>query len=263
MTIIIHTLKCGFINVGKSKYKQNRFDLDLNNAFLFNRKMIKLPVFTFLIEHPKANILVDTSWSKDIRNYRPSKLNIRHHIRSGELPEGESIDEVLNKTEIDHVILTHMHPDHVDGLNNFEQPLEDVYVSEEEYQSALKNGGRYNKKTWEHLNFKTYWWNDTLGPFNKSYDFFGDGTVNLVHLPGHTKGYVGVLIKNHGKSILLTGDCGSNLEVWRKMDLSSLITNRSDFDKSMEWMKEISKEKNCLGVLSSHDAGAKSKVIKI
>ena len=49
---------------------------------------------------------------------------------------------------------------------------------------------------WEGLPIKTFEFEDVpYGPFNKGLDLFGDGTLFLIHTPGHTDGMFSVLVK--------------------------------------------------------------------
>ena len=64
----IHVLQCGSIRVDPTVPFGKRFDLieaarQLTTA---DKCRITLPVFTYLIEHPKGLILVDTGWCRDI-----------------------------------------------------------------------------------------------------------------------------------------------------------------------------------------------------
>ena len=46
---------------------------------------------------------------------------------------------------------------------------------------------------WDGINFETFNFEDTgIGPVGKSYDFFGDGSIELINIPRHTSGLTAV-----------------------------------------------------------------------
>jgi glyoxylase-like metal-dependent hydrolase (beta-lactamase superfamily II) len=94
---------------------------------------IAMPVFTFLIEGGDKLLLVDTgmAWSERAGKY--------HHPGSYQ-PEGLAIADQLNKIgykpeDIDIVVLTHMHWDHVYYMEKFSKAKFIALVTE--YRFAL------------------------------------------------------------------------------------------------------------------------------
>ena len=64
----IHVLQCGSIRVDPTVPYGKRFDLieAAKQLTAADKNRITLPVFTYLIEHPKGLILVDTGWCREI-----------------------------------------------------------------------------------------------------------------------------------------------------------------------------------------------------
>ncbi len=117
---------------------------------------------------------------------------------------------------IGRIVLSHMHWDHVSGVEDF--PQAEVLVGREEYQlatageapDALFMPEQFDEvKQWRMVDF-------TDGPyenFERSQDLFGDGTVVLVPLPGHTPGALGMFVNlNSGKRFLFVGDAAWAIE---------------------------------------------------
>ena len=106
---------------------------------------VALPVFTFLIEGGKKLILVDTgmAWTERADKY--------HHPGSYQ-PEGMAIHEQLAKigyscADIDKVIFTHMHWDHIFYMEKFTKAQ--FVAQREEYEFALNPIPLYYK-SYEH-----------------------------------------------------------------------------------------------------------------
>ncbi|MDP4171059.1 MAG: MBL fold metallo-hydrolase, partial [Bacillota bacterium] len=89
-----------------------------------NEKKMWVPVSSYLIEHPKGLILVDTGWHEEMRTNQKKHLGrLAYSMFKGKLQSGDSISEKLNhfgvtSKEIDYVLLTHLHSDHVSGLKH-------------------------------------------------------------------------------------------------------------------------------------------------
>ena len=108
-------------------------------------KWIWLPVFSFLIEHPKGLILFDTGWHREMSpdGVYDKKAQIKslgscllYQINQGRISKGEAIDEQLAKlnyrpSDIDYVLLSHLDCDHANGLRQVKDARH-ILVSEAE-----------------------------------------------------------------------------------------------------------------------------------
>ncbi|OIK13119.1 N-acyl homoserine lactonase family protein [Bacillus sp. MUM 13] len=222
-------------------------------------KKMWVPVSTYLIEHPKGLVLVDTGWNEEIRiNQKKHLGRLAYSMFRGELPHGESISEKLNfmgikSSEIDFVLLTHLHSDHVSGLSHL-QDAKKIYTSELEWKAANKNAG-YIKSMWEGIPIDTFSLEDIpYGPFNKGIDFFGDGTLFLVHTPGHSEGMFSLLVQLNDGWLLLASDVGYAKKSWEQMILPGVTSNKANAKKSLEWIRSFSKREDCLRVIANHDS---------
>jgi glyoxylase-like metal-dependent hydrolase (beta-lactamase superfamily II) len=71
-------------------------------------------------------------------------------------------------------------------------------------------------------------------------DVFGDGSVVMIALPGHTPGHHGLLVrlKNKG-NVLLTGDVAHLREEYEAGDVATFNTNRADTLASIDRFKKM------------------------
>lgn len=93
-----------------------------------------LPATAFLVQGGGKKILVDTGMSS-------TEIANKYHHPGSVQPEGYAIYEQLKKlgidsSEIDMIIFTHLHWDHVYYLNKF--PQAELYVQRAEYEFAIK-----------------------------------------------------------------------------------------------------------------------------
>lgn len=167
-----------------------------------------------LVRHPKATFLYDTGLCSDIFSYlagqpllfRKTLANfafeqsLLSHLRAANLPAGA----------IDFALLSHLHWDHVSGIPDI--PGVPLRVNRVEYDAALLGlldaRGSLVRRLMGNNAIEFF---DCNGPayegFRSSHDLFGDGSIVLVPLPGHTAGNTGMFInRSNGPRIFLIGD---------------------------------------------------------
>ena len=247
---------------------KNPNPVQLSLVSLYGRKnRIWLPVSAYLIEIEKLKILVDTGWHREIspdgeydRIAQVKHLGIGHFlINQGVLPKGESITEQLEKInilphDIDFVILTHLHTDHASGLRQLKDAKK-IIVSTDELQDTKNFPIRYVKSMWDGINFETFDFADTdIGPVGKSFDLLGNGAIELIKIPGHTSGLTAIKINSGEKFVLLYSDGGYATKSWKEMIPPGTALDEESALKSLQWIRQMSLDKNCVESLANHDA---------
>jgi glyoxylase-like metal-dependent hydrolase (beta-lactamase superfamily II) len=108
------------------------------------------------------------------------------------------------------IVLTHSHWDHVSGLADLREVP--VWITAEELAHARSDdeGGKLYRQLEAQGPLRLHdliFDGGAYGPFAASHDFFGDGSVVLVPMPGHTPGSVSVFVNlPAGKRCLIIGD---------------------------------------------------------
>lgn len=169
---------------------------------------IRLPVLCFLIQAPGRNILFDTGchpnamaghWSPKITN------SFRLVQRPEERLEQQLALCGLSPEQIDTVVLSHMHFDHTGGLYLF--PDAEVYAPRADFTAAQARV-RCNPDPFTHGGYckadldlcsNVYTLVDT--------DFTLLPGLEVVQLPGHTPGLMGLIVRLAGGTVLLPQDC--------------------------------------------------------
>ncbi|MCM3124387.1 MULTISPECIES: N-acyl homoserine lactonase family protein [unclassified Mesobacillus] len=230
-------------------------------------KKMWVPVSSYLIEHPNGLILVDTGWHDEIRTAQKRHLGrLASSMFKGDLPEGDSIAEKLEhmgikSKDIDFVLLTHLHSDHVSGLRHV-QDAKKILTSEIEWKAAHKRAG-YIKSMWSGIPIETFQQkNIPYGPFNKGLDLYVDGSLYLVHTPGHSEGMFSVLVKSNNGWLLLVSDVGYAEKSWKEMILPGLTIDKKTAQKSLEWVKDFSSKTDTIRVIANHDPAIKQEIIE-
>ncbi len=250
---------------------------------IFNKveNRLWIPVSAYLIECRHGKILFDCGWH---RNMSPEgEYDKAAQIKSlgswalyktnqGRIGKGRAIDEQLEKLGIqpeslDMVLLSHLDCDHVNGLK-LVKAAKKILVSNAELEFAKKknpvNMIRYNSDWWEGTDIEGFDWNDTEGPVGKSYDVFGDGSFQMINIPGHSDGLCALKIKNsQGEYVLLFSDGGYAEKSWKEMITSGITADKKAQKKSLEWIREQSLNDSCKESLANHDPDIEPHIISL
>ncbi|WP_218718384.1 MBL fold metallo-hydrolase [Nocardia sp. No.11] len=185
-----------------------------------------LTMSTFLVRHPSATFLVDPAICAGVHERVLPELPFPVPLLVAPGQPVRGLSEVLaahdlTGADIDFVLPTHLHWDHVAGL--YELPgWVPIRVPGVEYRWAMGGSRAPLGVARGPLRGRVFDLYDLDGPpvltFTRSHDLFGDGSVVLVDLPGHTPGSIGVLLAvDDGSRVLLAGDA-----VWSTLQVELL-----------------------------------------
>lgn len=268
--IKIHVLQTGrvCVDIGVPLKQKNPFAV--TGFFRSAKHRVWLPVTTYLIEHPKGLVLIDTGWNTSKRNVTVKRKLGLLPISYADLPDGMAVNEQLEglgykTSDLDYVFITHMDSDHVDGLS-LVKDAKNILVSREEWEdSQMKRYGyRYHTQLWNGIDVGTFDFDENgMGPFHKSFDLFGDGSIQLVSTPGHSHGLFTTLIQGKEKFVAIIGDVGYMKKSWDEIWIPGLTVDKNAATRSLKWIQSISNKKNCKAILATHDPSIGPQIIEI
>lgn len=243
---------------------------------IFQKKTdrVWLPVSAYLIECPQGLILFDTGWSREAspKGAYDKKAQIRslgslalYEVNQVWLDRGEAVSEQLESmgikaSDLDYVILSHLDCDHANGLRQVAE-AQHILVSREELDFASRscNRIRYNPAWWQGVDLTPFEWNGTQGPAGKSYDLFGDGSVLLIGIPGHSDGQTALQVFNSaGQFVLLCADGAYADKSWDQMVTSGISADKEAQKASLAWIRDQAGSSKCVAALASHDPGIRA-----
>ena len=85
------------------------------------------------------------------------------------------------------------------------------------------------------------------------HDLFGDDSVHLVHIAGHTEGMFAALIRNGERYVLLNADGAASPRSWAEGTVPGICENSVRAKKALDWIGSMSRDPACVASLCSHD----------
>jgi glyoxylase-like metal-dependent hydrolase (beta-lactamase superfamily II) len=174
-----------------------------------------LPIHLWLVEHDGQRVLVDTGETAGANDVPFARFDVRPQ---DELPQAlEAVGTRIG--DIDQVVLTHMHGDHMDGAVHLDRP---VLVHDEEWSYAHSAAARFFQRVLRQpipngVDFTPVALDGApFGAFDHSRPLTEDGRIVVVPTPGHTPGHVSVIcVDDDGRHVFLAGDATDTLEQLR------------------------------------------------
>lgn len=259
--IKIYVLRTGLVKVDKALpfHGLYRNPLAFTGLLRSEKNQVTLPVSSYLIEHPKGLVLIDTGWNKQVRTSNWAELGPQVQINTGYLPTGWAIDERLNALgyrpeDLDYILLSHLHCDHVSGLKHVANAKR-ILVSAPEWRVANHLPLVYLPSEWRGVNVQTYQYQHTgIGPTGESFDVFGDGSLLQIHTAGHATGMSATMVRGRdGRYVLLAADVGYANRSWEEMLTPGICTSRKAAITSLGWAREAAHNPHCVEALANHD----------
>lgn len=163
------------------------------------------PSNAFLWDDGDRRVLVDTGYAP-ASEHRGVAGSLYRRILPPRLPDG-GIAERVDPESVTHVVLTHLHPDHIGGVARFPHArfLLSAGIAGALARPRLRDGLlRRLLPEWFPGADSRVIEEFRHGPHGfRIADPFGDGSVLVVDLPGHARGHVGVLFERRA---LVAGD---------------------------------------------------------
>ena len=196
----------------------------------------------YVISHPKGNLMWDSGLPEQLvipepfdepsgtfRIQRPDSL--ANQLKT----IGFTIDDFK------FFAMSHSHFDHTGHANYMKNAT--WLVQENEFNSVVGDSAQYKNPVLESLK--------KVQKINGDYDLFGDGTVVIKYMPGHTVGHQVLYVEVDGleKPVLLTGDLYHFEENRENRGVPSFNYDVKKTLESMDKFEAFAKEKNATVII--------------
>jgi N-acyl homoserine lactone hydrolase len=234
-------------------------------------QLVPVPIVAFLIEHPSAGpILIDTGFHGIVadgsprernRNLGPISRLIARNVRMR--PEQTAAAQLRSKgiepADIRLIVMTHLHFDHASALADF--PAATVLASRREWRAARARGSSLlgycgaqldPRPTYRTLDFegpaaRPY------GPFERTLDLFGDGSLTLLDTPGHSAGHLSLIARLREREALIAGDAIYTMATLREGRRPWRAHDSKAFERSLRALQTYDREHPDALIVPGHD----------
>ncbi len=232
-----------------------------------SKTILDVPVF--LIKHPaKGYLLFDTGLPPEVETEPEKRLGrvayffVPFKMGAGQNALAQLKADKIPLDKVRWVALSHLHIDHAGMPEAF--PQAQILIDRREWDGAVEEKGSFSKAT----DFDTAVWKDRpnlklvdlssaapYGAFDRAEDLFGDGTVYLVDLAGHTPGNMGLWVNLDSGPVLLTGDASWILDNHQDLalPLKAHIADIKEYWRRLFMIKALQEAVPRLVVFPGHD----------
>lgn len=211
------------------------------------------PVLSWLIEHRDSLVLFDTGMHMDLQTSfdrigEETAKTITPDFSPGEELTARLDQRGISVNDIDHMVLSHLHFDHVGG--NQEIPDARVVVQRAEWEAGhdqrMIDYGVYNPDDYDH--------GHDVQQLDGEHDLFGDGRVVCLPTPGHTKGHQSLRVELDSGPVVLTGDCVYFEDMLANMQVPTMANEKAQAMQrdSMRYLASLRDDHGCR-LLYGHD----------
>ncbi|WP_416899293.1 MAG: N-acyl homoserine lactonase family protein [Minwuia sp.] len=199
---------------------------------------LTVPIPSYLIRHPKGNVLFDTGLNKQVQTDPVGRLGDLTKYYGIDFHPGQDVKAQLEKLgvepkDITYLVNSHLHFDHCGGNDQIDccpmvvQKAE--WAAATDPDMAAKIG--FEAKDFDHGHDRII--------ADGEHDLFGDGGVVCIPTPGHTPGHQSLRVKLDSGEIVLTGDACYLRQTLAEMKLPRILFNAEQMLESLRKLKAL------------------------
>jgi N-acyl homoserine lactone hydrolase len=216
-------LDCGTIQVS---------NLDVfSDAYLYVGQQKTLTDSCYLIRNGENYLLWDTGLPGELAGTSATSGPFTTSVKARIVDQLRQIGVAPER--VNFVGISHNHFDHIGQAADF--PKATLLIGSEDYEESRKGDAAARFAPWLKGGAK-------VELIQRDHDVFGDGSVVILDMPGHTDGHQSLLVKlPRMGNVLLTGDLYHFTENYRNRGVPSFNADRSDTLASMDRFNAIAK----------------------
>lgn len=226
MAVELYAMTCGWLT------------MSLKAMLEGSEGKIKVPVPTYLIKHPKGNVLFDTGLNKQVQTDPFGRLGDIAKYYAIDFEPGEDVAARLltlgvEPGDIDYLVNSHLHFDHCGGNDAIDAAP--MVVQRREWEAAAdpdmaaKIG--FMKQDFDHGHDRIL--------ADGEHDIFGDGAVVCLPTYGHTPGHQSLKVRLATGDVVLTGDACYLRRTLEEMRLPLILHDADQMRESLKKLKEL------------------------
>lgn len=214
-----------------------------SDTLRFRNEKRELIAGCFLIRHPKGVLLWDTGISPQPAP-KPAPGAALSAV-PGKSVSARFAENGIQPAAVTYVGISHYHADHSGGAGEF--PNAELLIGEGDWDvlKGMKPDAPQARQLAHWLTGQ-----GKVRPVKGDLDLFGDGTVTMLAMPGHTPGHSALLVRlPKSGAVLISGDQYHFRENRALRGVPSFNTNRADTLASHDRFEDIAKNLNARVVI--------------
>jgi glyoxylase-like metal-dependent hydrolase (beta-lactamase superfamily II) len=222
----LHALTCGWLTSARGLFLEGAAG------------SIRVPVPSFLIEHPRGLVLFDTGMHPESRTDPATRLGAAAPFFTVEMHEADDVGAQvaalgLDPARIAWLVNSHLHFDHAGG--NALVPNARLVVQRREWEAAcdpdVAAANGLNRIDWDT--------GHTRMLVDGEHDLFGDGRIVCLPTHGHTPGHQSLRVRLDGGDVVLTSDACYLRETLDRLHLSPIVHDREQALASLHALRRL------------------------
>lgn len=240
------------------------------------RAPVRFPALVAVVEHPAGLVLLDTGYAPRVRTAMSTGLDrvygrlLPVHVTPDDPAAVQLARLGLDPRDVTHVVLTHLHADHVGGLLDLPAArvvADPVAVAQ---ARAARGFGRLRRGLVPALLPDDLEQrlldpaglppgsDDDLAPLSGTRDLLGDGRLLVVPLPGHSTGHLGLVARLPGLDLVLVGDAAWHTRAVTHRELPhpvarTVTADWAGYRGTLQALDRLTRRRADVLVLPSHD----------
>lgn len=204
------------------------------------------PFPSYLIEHREGVVLFDTGLDPDgagdpARVYGDAASSSQMQYTAEQRLDRQLSAAGFNVADVGHVVLSHLHFDHTGGMTLF--PHARFYAGEGEmayaYNPDAHTCGLYRREELDAS--QDYAWTVVS---EDGLDLFGDGSIVLLFLPGHSPGSLAMRVRLPSRTMILSVDVA---HARYGLDTATPFLFDSDSEQAIRSLKQLKRMESRAG----------------
>jgi N-acyl homoserine lactone hydrolase len=186
------------------------------------------------------------------RGLRPAGASFSQQLRDRGIAAGD----------VGLVVMTHLHVDHTSAMR--ELPAAEFVCDAREWRAATGRRAVLGGYVGHHLPGQARMrlvdidrTGEPHGPFPRTVDLLGDGSIRLLSTPGHTPGHLSVLLRRASDGpLLVVGDAAYTRRSIDEQLLPAFSADAALYRRSLEQLAAYAREEPAATLVPTHDPDA-------